>query len=127
MKTLVKKVRKACYLDNKEFFDSNRIKMLGLLVEDEDYTSTRLYKAVKNETDARIRQLVLICLIGREFGSLHGSNRCGFSVSEYLEYFNEQRQAMGLKRSDDLSFLLRNRLDLLSYIDRLVKLGHLVL
>lgn len=121
MKTFIKKIRRACYLDNKDFFDSNK-KKINLNVEDYDLSNTRLYKALNAETDKKVRHLTILCMIGREFSYLHGSERCGFSPKEYLDYFYERREEMGLTREADMRFLMQNRLDLLSYIDRLIRI-----
>ena len=121
LKTFIKKIRRSCYLDNKEFFDSNK-KKINLSVEDYDLSDTRLYKALNTETDKKVRHLTILCMIGREFSYLHGSERCGFKAVEYLNYFYETRESMKLTKDDDIKFLMQNRLDLLSYIDRLIRI-----
>lgn len=122
METFIKKVRRACYLDNKDYFDRNK-KKINISVEDYDLSDTRLYKALYNETDKKVRHLTILCIIGREFSHLYGSERCGFKPTEYLEYFYKRREEMGLTREADMRFLMKNRLDLLSYIDRLVRIN----
>lgn len=121
MKTFIKRIRRACYLDNKDYFDSNK-KKINISVEDYDLSDTRLYKALKVESDRKVRHLTILCMIGREFSHLYGSERCGFKPTEYLEYFYERRKEMGLTRESDIRFLMQSRLDLLSWIDRLIRI-----
>lgn len=122
MKTILKKIRRCAYLDNKDYFDTETVRIKSSEIAAKNIKETRLYKCINQLTDKELRQVVLLCMTGREFSSYYGGANKIIRPIDYLEYFKGTRTKLGATREDDISFLIRYRFEILNYIDRVLKI-----
>ena len=120
--TMLKQIRRYAYKDNEDYYNKIKIKAGYQPIHIKKFEETQLYKYLKECDYLDIRRAVLFIMLGRDYSRYYGGVRGLIRPIEYLEYLSEQRKAMNLDINHDIAFILKSRLEVVSYIDRVLKM-----
>lgn len=120
--TTLKQIRRYAYKDNEDYFKKIKNKAGYQPIYKEDFKDTHLYKYLKKCDCMELRRAVLLIMLGRDYSRHYGGIRSVIRPVDYLTYLSDQRKAMKLDINHDIDFILRSRLEVVSYIDRVLKM-----
>ena len=120
--TILKQIRRYAYLDNEEYYKKIKIKAGYQPMYKEKRENTKLHIYLETLSDLQLRNSVLCAMLGRDYSRHYGGIRGIIKPSDYLIYLRSQREFLGLTRRHDLDFLFNNRLEVVSYIDKVLRI-----
>lgn len=120
--TILKQIRRYAYIDNEDYFKKIKIKAGYQTLHKDKHSDTKLYLYLETLDDWQLRQAVLYAMLGRDYSRHYGGIRGIVKPSEYLTYLRERREVLKLGRDYDTMFIFNHRLEIVSYIDKVLRI-----